>query len=82
VATIVGSELKSLYNLFLTTGAAKTDDIFQVFGSGVLVEVYVPAGMYTTPLNLLTNSYGMSDIVEDDGMVIITGKNQLLTYYL
>ena len=74
LATIIGPELTSLYNLYLATGTAKTDDIFQVFGNNVLIEVYVPAGMYTTTLNLLKNSYGLFDVVEDAGMVIITGK--------
>jgi hypothetical protein len=72
--SIIGPELTSLYNLFSSTGFAQSDDIFQIFGSDVLIEVKVKDGMYTTLLNLLTTSFGLYDVVEDDDMLIITGK--------
>ena len=72
--SIIGPELNSLYNFFTAGGTPKTDDIFQIFGSDVLIEISVLDGMYTSLLNLLKTSYGLYDVEDDVNQAIITGK--------
>jgi hypothetical protein len=78
LVSIIGPELTSLYNYYSAGGTPQTDDIFQIFGSDVLVEVKVKDGMYASLLNLLSASYGFYDVVEDADMLIITGKIPIL----
>jgi len=82
LTSIIGPELTALYNSYLVSRTAQTDDIFQIFGSSVLVEIHVLPGMYSSSLSLLqTTTYGLFDIVEDAKDLIIVGKIPILNLF-
>ena len=78
LVSILGPELTSLYNYYIAGGTLKTNDIFQIFGSDVLVEINVLPGQYASLLGLLTTTYGLYDVVQDTQMITITGKIPIL----
>ena len=67
--SIIGPELTALYNKFLATGTASSDDIFQISTSGdqVLIKVIAISGQYQAMLDLLTTAgYNLNGIVSSD----------------
>jgi len=82
LASIIGPELTSLYNFYIAGGTPETNDIFQIFGSDVLIEINVLDGQYGSLLNLLTTSYQLYDVVNDENQVTITGKIPILNLLL
>ena len=78
LVSIIGPELNSLYNFYVAGGTLETNDIFQIFGSDVLIEINVLDGQFALLLNLLQTSYGLYDVVNDDSQITITGKIPVL----
>ncbi|HKK40373.1 MAG TPA: S8 family serine peptidase, partial [Cryomorphaceae bacterium] len=58
---IIGSELTSLYNTFISTGTYISDDIFQISNSRVVISIQTQPGQYANALELLTlEEYGLT----------------------
>jgi len=71
---LIGSELTSLYYSYLDNGSYISDDIFQIVGNSVLIEIYVLEGQYDSTLNLLASpAYGLTSEVGDPEQNIISG---------
>lgn len=68
---IIGSELTSLFNDYVVNGSPGTDLVFLISGDKVWIEVTVMSGKYNDALDLLTNTYGMTDLLPN-------GTNTLL----
>ncbi|MCX6302523.1 MAG: hypothetical protein NTW82_10095, partial [Bacteroidia bacterium] len=71
--SVLGPELKSLYDSFMSTHTATTNFIFQISNSRVLIEIKVKAGSYDYLLGELTGKYGFTAEFEDRDNNIITG---------
>lgn len=73
--SLIGAELTSLYETFIITDSASTNDIFQIVDlSNVIIEVFALEGTYDELLALLqTASYGMTDVNGDPVRLRITG---------
>ncbi|MEZ5195706.1 MAG: S8 family serine peptidase [Bacteroidales bacterium] len=74
VNSLIGPELTSLYNTYVSTGTANSDNIFQIDESTVLIKVFALDGMYNDLLATLTSSvYGMTDPKGIPGQLSISG---------
>jgi hypothetical protein len=61
VFDIIGSELTSLHTTYVTTGTYASDDIFQIVGSSVVIDVHVKPGKYDSAMTILTSpAYGLA----------------------
>jgi len=58
---LIGAELTSLYDVYLANGSYISDDIFQIVGTGVIIDVFAQEGMLGSLLALLeTPEYGLT----------------------
>jgi len=71
--SVIGPELTSLYNSYIATGTATSNFIFQIDGSKVLIEVKSKPTFYSFVLNLLTTSFGFSQVTGDAVNNVMTG---------
>ena len=74
LVSLIGPELTALYNTYIATGNAVSNDIFQIFDTSVLIEIFPLDGQYTELLNLLITSYELTDVIPDPDMKVIIGK--------
>ncbi|NTV84350.1 MAG: hypothetical protein HGA23_08640, partial [Bacteroidales bacterium] len=74
VYDLIGAELTSLYNTYITTGSYISDDIFQIVDTNVSIDIFVNTGQYDSTLELLTTpEYGLTAESGDPDQLIITG---------
>ena len=74
ISNLIGAELASLYNTYMAGGSYASDDIFQIVGTGVGIDVIVKNGKYDSTLALLaTPAYGLTLPEGDPDQNIITG---------
>jgi hypothetical protein len=79
VYDLIGSELTSLYETYLATGTYISDDIFQVVGSSVAVEILTLDGQYDAALELLlTPAYGLTSVAGEPDELTFTGLFPIL----
>jgi hypothetical protein len=79
VYDLIGSELTSLYNTYLNSGTYISDDIFQVVGASVSIEILTQPGQYSSAITLLTGpSYGLTSYSGDPAKNTITGLFPIL----
>ena len=71
--SIIGPELNSLYNNFITTGTAVSNFIYQVQSNKVLIELKAKTGNYTTLLQLLIKNFGFEFVAGDPSTRIVSG---------
>jgi len=76
---LIGSELTSLYFVYLENGTYISDDIFQVVGSSVSIRILTKPGEYQAALDLLISpAYGLTSVVGDPGENTLTGLFPIL----
>lgn len=76
---LIGSELTSLYYVYLENGTYISDDIFQVVGSSVSIRILTQPGEFQAALDsLVTPAYGLTSVVGDPGENTITGLFPIL----
>jgi hypothetical protein len=79
VNDLIGAELTSLYYTYDSTGTYISDDIFQIVGSSVLIDVVADSGQYDSALALLiAPDYGMESYTGNPGQLTITGLFPIL----
>ncbi len=79
VYDLIGSELTSLYNTYLATGTYISDDIFQVVGASVSVEILTQPAQYAAALALLIQpEYGLTSFTGDPDDHTINGLFPIL----
>jgi len=71
--TLIGAELNSLYETYILTDSAVSDDIYQISGENVLIEINVIEGQYDVLLSMLINDYGLTVVNSDPDNLVITG---------
>jgi hypothetical protein len=76
---LIGPELTALYNKYVSTGTAVSDDIFQIDGSGVYIDVLTHQGQFQAALDLLlTPAYGLTSYSTHEDENTITGLFPIL----
>lgn len=79
VFDLIGAELTFLYYAYLQNGTYASDDIFQVVGSSVMIDLTTQPGQYAAALSLLTGpSYGLSSTVGEPSENHIAGLFPIL----
>jgi hypothetical protein len=74
ITSLIGAELTALFELYMASGSAESDDIFQIDGNRVLVEITALEGQYQVLLELLkTTAYGLTVVTENEESLRITG---------
>lgn len=78
--SLIGAELTSLYETFVLTDSAASDNIFQIVNlSSVVIEVFALDSKFDELLALLqTSAYGISDVNVYPGESRITGAYPIL----
>lgn len=69
---LIGSELTSLYNTFITTGTYISDDIFQIINSKVIISIQTQPGQYSNALEIL-EEYGLINGVGSQPNNVVSG---------
>lgn len=71
---LIGAELTSLYEVYINSGSYISDDIFQIVGDNVLIEVHPLAGMYDQARAVIAGpGYGMTEITDDPQQDLFSG---------
>ena len=72
--SLIGAELTSLYNIYSTQGTYVSDDIFEIVGTNVRIEVIARDNKYNELYNLLlTPTYGLTQATGIPGKLLISG---------
>ncbi|RLD79649.1 MAG: hypothetical protein DRJ15_08945 [Bacteroidetes bacterium] len=82
--SLIGAELTSLYETYLNTDSASSNDIFQIVNqSNVVIEVFAVDGKFDELLALLqSGSYGLTDVTAHPVELRITGVYPILNLLL
>ena len=72
--SLIGAELTSLYYIYADSGYYESDDIFQVVGNQVAINVFAKQGKFDSLLTLLqTPAYGLQVEATHPDELLITG---------